>query len=154
MGALGLVLVFVELASERRPDAEKIEIVGGDDFARDELGTPVVGHDTAHHRVGGKPFERVRFGPHVDQIRVGGREMRKLLAQARVDLHQPIGVFDGKVFQQDGIHDAEDGGVETDAERERHRRNDGEPGLADKRPQSVAQVADEIVHTNLPGHLY
>ena len=77
--------------------------------------------------------------------------MREIFTQSGVDLHQPIGVFDRKVPQEDGVHHAEDGGVEPDAERQRHRGNNSESGLAHQPPQGVAQVTDEIVHTNLLG---
>ena len=57
----------------------------------------------------------------------------------------------GQRLEQRAIHEAEDGAVGADAEREGQDGNRREAGRLDQGPKSVSEVLDDVVkHTYLP----
>jgi hypothetical protein len=55
-----------------------------------------------------------------------------------------IGIRVWQRSKQDGVDDAEDGGVGADAEREREHGKDAEPGMLEK----LTKCESEIVHVD------
>jgi hypothetical protein len=67
-------------------------------------------------------------------------------ADAGVDLHDAVGVGDGGLAQEDGVHHAEQRRVEADPEGQGDNGHGGEAGAADEQPQAVLQVLNELLH--------
>jgi hypothetical protein len=61
---------------------------------------------------------------------VSGRDGTLLAAEQRSDPDGAIGVGIRKWAEQEGVDDAEDGGVGADAERQRHDDDERQPGTA------------------------
>src|SRR4030095_16649878 len=62
----------------------------------------------------------------------------------------PTAVFEWNGFKQDGIEECVNRGVCTDAQRQRHNRNEGKCGPLDERPQSVLKILYECEHRCTP----
>jgi hypothetical protein len=65
------------------------------------------------------------------------------------DRHELIGIRIGERPKQNGVHDAENRGGRTDAERERENRHEREARLANEQSKCVAQVPKKAIHAPL-----
>ena len=69
------------------------------------------------------------------------------LARARFKhTYQLLRVAVGQRFEQHPIHDAEDGRVRPDAQREREHSHDGEAGVLQQYADSVTKILNESLH--------
>ena len=59
---------------------------------------------------------------------------------ARAQQHKLLRLLDGQRAQHHGVHQAEDGGVGADAERERQQRHEGDARAAEHRAQSIEHI--------------
>ena len=125
---------------------EQLEIVRGDNLARDDVGTAFGRHDAADHGMRGESDEGLGLLLDIEKVRIGRRQMREFFAGARVDLDEAIRVLDGKILEKDRVHDAEDGRIQTDPEGERKRRHEGKARLTHESPERVSNIACEILH--------
>ena len=149
-GARRHVLVFAKPAPERRPDAEQIEVVGGDGFACREKRPSAIRDDAAHVAVASNAGERVGAALNIEEIGVGRGELRVVLAQAAVDLNQSIGLGDRGVAQQHGVDDGEERDVEADAQGQRPDGRGREPRAPDQLPDAVPQIPEQDIHRMAP----
>jgi hypothetical protein len=67
-----------------------------------------------------------------------------------IEAHQLMGLFVRERAQEDGVDDAEDGGVGTDSERQGNHGNGREAGSPDPRPERVANVLEGLLHARAP----
>jgi hypothetical protein len=99
------------------------------DLAHHELGLAVAGENAANQGMGREVLEGVDAVPEVAVVEVRAREVGHMFARARVNLDQALGVLDRHLLEQNRVHDAEDRGVETDAEGEGKTATRVNPGL-------------------------
>ncbi len=62
------------------------------------------------------------------------------------DGEEPVGVAVREGAQNDGVRDAEDRGVDSDAQREAPHRHDDEPPTSDQRASRVPNIGEKGVH--------
>ena len=132
-----------------RPSAASIpqhrEVAAGDGLGQGHLHAPARAVGLRRHELRGRDVAE-HFGRGVaDVLEVGIGERtvgeRRLVEIEVDDLLRPL---DGRVAEDDGVDEAEDRRVGSDAERERqngHRRERRPPG---ERPRAVAHVAAEV----------
>jgi len=124
-------------AEKRRRDVRSIQTLRLRPFAQVER-PAVHGRHSLEGPVLRAPVDEVGSG--------GGKPGKPLRGVDRDDHHQAIGIGEGERAQEDGVDDAEDGGVGTDAQRQRQHRHRGEAGTLDQRPQPIAQILKNGVH--------
>ena len=69
----------------------------------------------------------------------------RLILRSPMENHQLLRILYRQISQQNRIHEAEDGGVGADAERERNGRDRGEQRIRSHGPQAIAQVLQELL---------
>jgi hypothetical protein len=120
-------------------DAEDIEVRGGDAHALQFFGLAGAGQrDGAAEIERGHVFEDGVLVLPVEEVERGdaiAAAARRLLPNH----HDAVRVAVGQGLEQHAVHETEDGGVGSDAEREGQQRDDGEAGRA-------AQRADGVTH--------
>ena len=60
-----------------------------------------------------------------------------------------LGVGVGERFEQDGVDDGEDGGIDADAERQRGHGSEGKSGVVGEHAQRMLDVVPEGAHSVL-----
>ncbi len=60
-----------------------------------------------------------------------------------VQQREPLGLLHRQALEHHGVNEAEDGGVGADAQRQRHRDHDRQPGAPPHVPQREAQVPED-----------
>src|SRR5258706_6112181 len=60
--------------------------------------------------------------------------------------HDPLRIGKGERPQQDGVDDAEDGGVGADTDRQAEHGDDGETRALEQHPEGKAKIADQGTH--------
>src|SRR6185295_9878502 len=86
----------------------------------------------------------------VEEIQIRDRhllELRRLLVEA----HEPFRLRIGQRLDQHGIDDAEDGGVDADAERQCENSNQSYYSAFEQHPRPVAQILEQRLHSSPPG---
>src|SRR6516225_6354620 len=68
-------------------------------------------------------------------------------------LHQPLRLLHAQHAQHDGVDHAEDGGIGSDAERQRDHGHSREAGIAAQLPQTVANILQEALDIVHPAHV-
>ena len=126
------VLFRPEATAERGPDAEDVEVVRADGLTGREHGLAPGRKDPPHEGVPGHPLEGVRPLEDRHVVGVGAGEVREVGTGARVDLHQPLGFGHGGGAEEDGVHHAEQRGVQADAEGQGKDGHRGEARPADE----------------------
>jgi hypothetical protein len=124
-----------------------MEQIAADHFAGKLFGFVAPGERHGEDPGGAKFFERGALGFPVAQVLPRDGEDRELLGSL-VDHHHAVGLAEGERTEQDGVEDAEDGGVATDAERESENCDGGEDfgaaQLADGELQISKQAQDYL----------
>ncbi len=138
----------------QRPYAEHVEVVPTDDARDRPFGDAI---DRQIHGIG--PF-RDQAGEHVllgvanaavRRVRPGQVPARPPVAQSSgVQENQLARVIHGQRLEQQGVDDADDRGVCTDAEREREHHHDREARLGDEPTTRVTDVLPAVGHHEPP----
>jgi hypothetical protein len=141
-----LGLFGCESASHDRVDAEQVKEVPGDCGALHPLGlTGAIGDRQGASGAGGNGREgRGGLLPvaHVEERRAAPVARFQLLF---VEHHDPIGVGVRIRLEDHAVDDAEDGGVEADAEAETENGDRREALAVPERAESVAEVAEHAL---------
>ena len=121
-----------ERPAERGPHAQDIEVVHGYECPGDPHRLPPGHRDgVCVLPIPGDSGERVVVVLQFQKV--GGREGRSRLIRRRVpDLDEIVGARVGQRPQEHAIDDAEDGGVRSDAKRQRHQDDGSQPGVLRK----------------------
>ena len=140
-----------EGATKEWPDAEDIEEVGGHHPRQHVVRLAAVEQRERHAVVLHEPRHRSELLPVVDDFLRGERNVfgaghERLLAGD----HQPIAVLIRERPQEHAVDQAEDGGVRPDPEAEGEHHERGVPRRGDQGPDSVSNVAKQLVE--LDGH--
>ena len=96
------------------------------------------------------------FDPERDIVDVGNRHVHVLEvvdSAAPGDVDEAVGVLEGKRMQDDGVDDAEDRGVGSDAQRQCEYGDNGECGILAECAKSEADVLKQIVEERCDGAL-
>ena len=88
------------------------------------------------------PLKEVKLRDVVKVIGKAGRVRQKI--------DHAIGVGISERLEQNRIHDREDGGVGSDAERQRGNGSDGEAGVLPEHLQRVLDVVEQVAHCATP----
>ena len=136
-----------ERASDCALDAEHLKEVRGHERRAELFGISFAGE---RDRAGRPDRAEVGAGPaavaKVLQVGTGQRSTR--VAQARLvepDEDEAVGVPIGQRLEQHRVHDAEDGGVRADAERERDDDDDRQPAGAPEAAPCVAKIQQQRI---------
>ncbi len=143
-------VVAAEAAAERQRRAQRLEVAARHAQHPQPLHAAPAGEIDTRFRVVRQRRQLLeRAGVVADEGEVRGCQHASGVCTAGLLLVQPdeaTGLLVGQRREQDGVHDAEDGGGSADAEAERQRHRCGvaraPPHLADR----VAQVAGEPFH--------
>jgi hypothetical protein len=125
--------------------AEHVEVRARDHEPAHLLDSAVNRELVAIHVERGNAAERPVVIAHQLEARIGWGAGTAGLAAAVVDEDEPVGILDRQFLHQHLVHQAEDGRVGADAERERHRGDDGVGGRPAHRSQRVARIRPQIV---------
>ena len=121
-GRLRSSIACVEQTAEHRTKAHHVEVRSADDAGLDDA--RLAAEADQREVDGGEVAERSdRLDARLEVVHLRYRERRVLRADtgcALADVDQPIFVAIDERTEQHAAHDAEDGGVGADAERERH----------------------------------
>ncbi len=139
-----------EGAAQHHRRAEEAEVTFADVDAV-ELLRPVAGEVIAGagHVVRGHLLKEARLPLVSVKLRDGGQE---IVGQNRgvEKLDHAIGVGVAERLEQHRIHDAEDGSVGSDAQRQRGHGGDGEARVLPEHEERVFDVVPEIAHLATP----
>ena len=135
-----------EPAAEHRLEADDAEEIAGDDHAVDAHRPLVAGDVEGGVAVSGDSAQRGHAGSPLHDVRARGRVLLAGLDLLVVDRDQPIGVVEGQGPEEHRVHDAEDGGVGSDAERQRDDRDEREAGSLDEGAPGDPEVGEESGH--------
>ena len=137
-----------EVAAVDRLHAECLEEAGGDDVDRRLTGGVVLGDAGESDSVPGEVRERSARVSHIANARIGEGAIvalgRTVLAEHADDLTRRIGP--GERPNHQAVDDAEDAGVDADAERQDADGGDGEARVLREEPQTVTEVLPECPH--------
>ena len=61
-------------------------------------------------------------------------------AIVRIDRQRPVGIGDGQAADQHRVHESEHRGVDADAQRQRDRRDQGEPLVLQQQASREADI--------------
>ena len=139
-----VVLAVDERATVQRGNSERVEVIVRHDAGLHALGFAAPEQDEEHV---------VEFHQLLDAgglvaivIQLGNRCLDDAaVCDLRLQEHQPLAVVIGKRTQQYAVDDAEDGGVGTDAERQREDRRSGERPVLAQRSQRVADILHQHI---------
>src|SRR5262245_56110559 len=70
---------------------------------------------------------------------------RRMAFTVPVETYERLGIPGGQGAQQNGVHEAVDGGVRADADSKRERRHDGEQRMTGHGAHGEAQILPQIV---------
>ena len=120
-------LLWPEISTEERTNAEHLEEVSGHRSGRDHLRAVSEAHGEALNVVGRHTGEEVGSLAQLEQAGPGvPGGLAGALEEELVDLHQPIGLVEGERPDQRRIDDRVNGRVQPDAEREGQDDHRGE----------------------------
>ena len=139
-----LLVRVLERTPERRPHAEHVEEVRGDDARGDALGLRAAEQDEPHVVEFHESLEALRARAVVENLLI--REAGVLDVGQRPLLPQhdeAVAVLIRQRAEQDAVDDAEDRRVGADPERHRQHDHDREARVAAEIAQPVAQVLGE-----------
>jgi hypothetical protein len=134
----GPIFLGEKRAAKHRLDSQHVEEPGRRFPARHPLGLAPGHHVQAILRQGeghGHPLERLALLFPVQVIGLGGGDLKEAdLLVGLPDADHPLGVRHRQRPQQNRAHDAEDGAVGPNPERQREHRHHGEPGALQQHP--------------------
>src|SRR5882672_7043517 len=142
-----------EDAAEQRLALHDFEEPVADLDRGNSFGFAIAGHDWKPTGVGRNVFKNIVLGTIVSYVSRGHlivipetRPSRRVAPQE----HQRVWILVRNRAQQYRIDHAEDGGVRTDAQRNRQDRNGRERRALNQHPRAVTQVPPQIVHPGPP----
>ena len=137
-----------EVAAVDRPHAEGLEVVGADDVDQRLARGVVLGDAAERDVVRGEMRERAAGLAHVDEAGIRERAIaalgRAVLAEEADDLTRRIGA--GQRPDHQAVDDAEDAGVDADAERQDADGGEREARMLEEKARAVAKVLPECPH--------
>jgi hypothetical protein len=137
-----------EIAAQHRPDAHGLEVAGRDNVNHRLAGGAVFGDTAERHVVRRDIRERPLGVADVHEARIGERAIaplgRAVLAVDADDLTRRIGA--GERADQQAIDDAEDAGVDPDAQCQHPDSGQREAGMFGEQPEAIAKVLPEGPH--------
>ena len=149
-------LVHREVAAVDRLHAERLEEAGGDDVDRRLTGGVVLGDAGESDSVTGEVRERSARVSHIAKARIGEGAIvalgRTVLAEHADDLTRRIGP--GERPDHQAVDDAEDTGVDADAERQDAYGGQREAGMLAEKASAVSKVLPDGPHPEQTGGLY
>ena len=153
VGPSRLILVRRKGSPERRFGTEYAEQRRGRAHRLNPYDLRRLAHVPARHAICRQRLERPRLLAPVMEVRDRHRNLivRPLGGERFVDAVQPIGLAEGERLQQHRAHDAENGGVRADAERETEHRDEGQPALLAQRSHRETQILDESLRAENTG---
>jgi len=119
-----------------------MEKAAADHLAGDLFGFAAAGECHGEDAGSAKLFERGALGLPVAEVLPGDGEGGELLP-ALVDHHDAIGIAEGERAEEDGVEDAEDGGIASDAESEGEDCDGGEDFGAAQLADGELQVSKQ-----------
>jgi len=150
-GAARQLLSWQEGTPAEEANAKRVEVVGRHD----------VGEDPACHLALGQPHEREVVGQQVAEhapaltqvsvvgIREGAIAVGTFGALA-IAVHQLVGPVDDEGSKEEPIDQTEDGGVDTDAQRQHEHGDAREPRVLRQHAGAVSDVLPQSVHEDPP----
>ena len=134
-----------EVAADLRRDAESVEEICGDD-ADENLLREIAGEIRWAWVVvqGDEAVEGLIPGAIVEEV--GWRDVGEIAeGEFAVEPNEAVCIRERERAEDDGIDDAEDGGVGADAERECQDRDDGKGRIFAESAEGVAEILGEVV---------
>jgi hypothetical protein len=131
---------------------QHVEQARGDVVPGEALGLPRAREDEAAVLDRGHGLEDLVTVAPVAEIPPGDRDL-PIVPVPLVDRDQALGLQVGKRADQHRVHDAEDGGVAADAERESDHSHGREAGAADEHARAVPEIAEQRFHGRSPPEL-
>ena len=142
-------LVDREVAAVDRPHAERLEVAGRDDVDHRLAGGVVLGDAGERDVVRGEVRERSARVAHVDKAGIGEGAIaalgRAVLAEHADDFTRRVSA--GERPDHQAVDDAEDAGVDADAERQHADGGQREAGMLEEKASAVAKVLPEGPHS-------
>ena len=149
LAAAWVVLVGPEGAAERGAHTEEVEQRGADLGGVEPHGLPLAGEDDAGPGDRGRVRQRLALFLDVGEVRP--RHRRPAAFGEVIDPHEPLRVLVRQGLEQHAVHDAEDGAVGADAQRQRQHGDGGERGALDQAAEGVANVLAKGIHRGMNG---
>jgi hypothetical protein len=132
----------VNVRPSRPPDAQQVEEAGRDGRGFHLFGLVAAGEIEAAIAEEGDPVEdAVLVAPLDEVLQAGLHALGHQAVERRVGFphhRQPLRIAKGHGAQQHGVEDGKDGGVGSDAQRERDGRRQGEAGILAQDSKSVS----------------
>ena len=142
-----------EVAAVDRLHAERLEEARGDEVDRHRTGDVVLGDAGESDRVTGEVRERSARVSHVVKARIGEGAIvargRTVLAEHADDLTRRIGP--GERPDHQAVDDAEDTGVDADAERQDAYGGQREAGMLAEKASAVSKILPDGPHSGTDG---
>ena len=118
--------------------------------AINERGVALAGQGVVVHPDRREGVERLRLVAPVGVVGEGDAVLRDALARLRLKRgDEALRFREGQGPQQDRVHDAEDGRVRADPERDRRERHGREARAAGEPARAEAQVLQQLAHGRL-----
>ncbi len=150
-GSVVFFVRFVEHATVAGLNAEGIEKSGGDHGAFDLNWFVIARKIEKRIAVGfcAVGFEGVALGAIFEKV--GGRD-GAVVTERTVSPrpYEARRILEGQRAKEDGVNDAEDGGVRADAERQRENRDGSKPRRLRQHAQPVSQILPKRPHRRTP----
>ena len=138
------VVLRTDRAADRRRDAERAEVVAGDDLAEREPRTAVEVDRGEHRRVADEIFEDAVLPFQVEIIGVRrSAELDGAGGIAGKDVDQPLGLRHRQRLEDQGVGNREERGVEADADRQRHDRHQRKTGTFSQPAQREPNIGNQ-----------
>jgi hypothetical protein len=143
----GLIFGGDEGSPQQRLGAQDIEETRADCARFDVESFTRAGKCRRARVVGGDGFESAVLRSEIDEIGIAERAVH--IVEVHIGALEPdeaLALRKRKRLENDGVDDAEDGGVGADAEGQRQHHDGGETGLFREHTQGVANVLPQTIH--------
>ena len=107
---------------------------------------------SSHARPRKQSVERLILVPHPREVRVGHGVVGPIRRHRERERHQPAGLADGQLSEDDRIEQRKDRGGRADAEGQRSDGEHGEHAIAAQQPQRESQILHDRLERGQPPH--
>jgi hypothetical protein len=152
VGGSGPVLSGAEASAGGHSEPERLEVVGGDVFARQKLGPPAGIEAEWYPNVRHQAGEDVRLLPIVQVVRIGGPAPAGIAQAHGIKRDQPVGLVNWKGPEEDSVDQTEKRPTRSNAECQTEDRNGGEANTVTERAGREAKISQQrFQHIAFPG---